>query len=123
MAKVTNFQTIADVIYHELALTNYDIETLIGTDCTVWAVMGIYLNNDKTSGFGQDFKVMTLGLESNLAVKLSVISSRNRISVILEGEMSYYSDNVDLCGYESLEEDIQAILLWIQTAIDRINAR
>lgn len=123
MAKVTNFQTIADVIYHELALTNYDIETLIGTDCTVWAVMGIYLNNDKTSGFGQDFKVMTLGLESNLAVKLSVISSRNRISVILEGEMSYYSDNVDLCGYESLEEDIQAILLWIQTAIDRINSR
>lgn len=123
MAKVTNFQTIADAIYHELALNNYDIETLIGTDCTVWAVMGIYLNNDKTSGFGQDFKVMTLGLESNLAVKLSVISSRNRISVILEGEMSYYSDNVDLCGYESLEEDIQAILLWIQTAIDRINAR
>lgn len=123
MAKVTNFQTIADVIYHELALNNYDIETLIGTDCTVWAIMGIYLNNDKTAGFGQDFKVMTLGLESNLAVKLSVISSRNRISVILEGEMSYYSDNVDLCGYESLEEDIQAILLWIQTAIDRINAR
>lgn len=123
MAKVTNFQTIADVIYHELALNDYDIETLIGTDCTVWAVMGIYLNNDKTSGFGQDFQVMTLGLESNLAVKLSVISSRNRISVILEGEMSYYSDNVDLCGYESLEEDIQAILLWIQTAIDRINAR
>ena len=123
MAKVTNFQTIADVIYHELALTSYDIETLIGTDCTVWCVMGIYLNNDKTSGYGQDFKTITLGVESNLNVKLSVISSRNRVSVILEGQMSYYSDNVDLCGYESLEEDIQAILLWIQTAIDRINAR
>ena len=123
MAKVTNFQTIADVIYHELALNDYDIETLIGTDCTVWCVMGIYLNNDKTSGFGQDFKTMTLGVESNLNVRLSVISSRNRISVILEGQMSYYSDNVDLCGYESLEEDIQAILLWIQTAIDRINSR
>lgn len=123
MAKVTNFQTIADVIYHELALNDYDIETIIGTDCTVWCVMGIYLNNDKTSGFGQDFKTMTLGVESNLNVKLSVISSRNRISVILEGQMSYYSDNVDLCGYESLEEDIQAILLWIQTAIDRINSR
>lgn len=123
MAKVTNFQTIADVIYHELALNDYDIETIIGTDCTVWCVMGIYLNNDKTSGFGQDFKTMTLGVESNLNVRLSVISSRNRISVILEGQMSYYSDNVDLCGYESLEEDIQAILLWIQTAIDRINSR
>ena len=123
MAKVTNFQTIADVIYHELALTSYDIETLIGTDCTVWCVMGIYLNNDKTSGYGQDFKTITLGVESNLNVKLSVISSRNRVSVILEGQMSYYSDNVDLCGYESLEEDIQAILLWIQTAIDRINSR
>lgn len=123
MAKVTNFQTIADAIYHELALNDYDIETLIGTDCTVWCVMGIYLNNDKTSGYGQDFKTITLGVESNLNVKLSVISSRNRVSVILEGEMSYYTDNVDLCGYESLEEDIQAILLWIQTAIDRINAR
>ena len=123
MAKVTNFQTIADVIYHELALNNYDIETLIGTDCTVWCVMGIYLNNDKTSGYGQDFNTITIGVESNLNVKLSVISSRNRVSVILEGQMSYYTDNVDLCGYESLEEDIQAILLWIQTAIDRINAR
>lgn len=123
MAKVTNFQTIADVIYHELALNDYDIETLIGTDCTVWCVMGIYLNNDKTSGFGQDFKNIADEVESNLNVNLSVISAKNRISVILEGQMSYYTDNVDLCGYESLEEDIQAILLWIQTAIDRINAR
>lgn len=123
MAKVTNFQTIADVIYHELALNDYDIETIIGTDCTVWCVMGIYLNNDKTSGFGQDFNAISIGVDSHLNVKLSVITSRNRVSVILEGQMSYYTDNVDLCGYESLEEDIQAILLWIQTAIDRINAR
>lgn len=123
MAKVTNFQTIADVIYHELALNDYDIETIIGTDCTVWCVMGIYLNNDKTSGFGQDYKSLTLNVNSNLNVSLSVISSRNRVSVILDGQMSYYTDNVDLCGYESLEEDIQAILLWIQTAIDRINSR
>lgn len=123
MAKVTNFQTIADAIYHELALNDYDIETLIGTDCTVWAVMGIYLNNDKTSGYGQDFKSITTYVNSNLNVNLSIISSRNRVSVIFDGQMSYYTDNVDLCGYESLEEDIQAILLWIQTAIDRINAR
>ena len=123
MAKVTNFQTIADVIYHELALNNYDIETLIGTDCTVWAVMAIYLNNDKTSGYGQDFGCRQDIWQSDNKTRLSVISSRNRVSVILEGQMSYYTDNVDLCGYESLEEDIQAILLWIQTAIDRINAR
>ena len=123
MGKVTNFQTIADAIYHELALNNYDIETLIGTDCTVWCVMGIYLNNDKTSGYGQDFKSITTYVNSNLNVNLSVISSRNRVSVIFDGQMSYYTDNLDLCGYESLEEDIQAILLWIQTAIDRINAR
>lgn len=123
MAKVTNFQTIADVIYHELAMNDYDIETLIGTDCTVWCVMGIYLNNDKTSGYGQDFKSITTYVNSNLNVNLSIISSRNRVSVIFDGQMSYYTDNVDLCGYESLEEDIQAILLWIQTAIDRINAR
>lgn len=123
MAKVTNFQTIADVIYHELALNDYDIETLIGTDCTVWCVMAIYLNNDKTSGYGQDFGRTMAIWDSSNNTRLSVISSRNRVSVILEGQMSYYTDNVDLCGYESLEEDIQAILLWIQTAIDRINAR
>lgn len=123
MAKVTNFQTIADVIYHELALNNYDIETLIGTDCTVWAVMGIYLNNDKTTGYGQDFLSQEINTSEVIVNKVSVVSSRNRVSVIIGREMSYYTDNVNLCGYESLEEDIQAILLWIQTAIDRINAR
>lgn len=123
MAKVTNFQTIADVIYHELALNNYDIETLIGTDCTVWAVMGIYLNNNKTSGYGQDFHGQEEDGGWNPIEKVSIVSSRNRVSVIIGREMSYYTDNVNLCGYESLEEDIQAILLYIQTAIDRINAR
>ncbi len=123
MAKVTNFQTIADVIYHELALTNYDIETLIGTDCTVWAVMAIYLNNDKTTGYGQDYQSLEVDAYGVPVNKVTVVSSKNRVSVIIGREMSYYTDNVDLCGYESLEEDIQAILLWIQTAIDRINAR
>lgn len=123
MAKVTNFQTIADVIYHELALNNYDIETLIGTDCTVWAVMAIYLNNDKTTGYGQDYMSLEVDAYGVPVNKVTVVSSRNRVSVIIGREMSYYTDNVDLCGYESLEEDIQAILLWIQTAIDRINAR
>lgn len=123
MAKVTNFQTIADVIYHELALINYDIETLIGTDCTVWCVMGIYLNNDKTTGYGQDYRSLEVDAYGVPVNKVSVISSRNRVSVLIGRNMSYYTDNVNLCGYESLEEDIQAILLWIQTAIDRINAR
>lgn len=123
MAKVTNFQTIADVIYHELALTNYDIETLIGTDCTVWCVMGIYLNNDKTTGYGQDYQSLEVDAYGVPVNKVSVISSRNRVSVLIGRNMSYYTDNVNLCGYEFLEDDIQAILLWIQTAIDRINAR
>ncbi len=123
MAKVTNFQTIADAIYHELALTDYDIETLIGTDCTVWAVMAIYLSNDKTTGYGQDFQSLEVDIYGVPKNKVTVVSSRNRVSVIIGRDMSYYTDNVDLCGYESLEEDIQAILLWIQTAIDRINAR
>ncbi len=54
---------------------------------------------------------------------MSIISSRDRISIILGSRMSYYKSDVPICGYESLEEDIAYIFMVIQLVLDRIDSQ
>lgn len=123
MAKVTDYNLIASTIVEVMPEVCPDLPARIGQDNAIWCVMGVYLTNDQTSGHGQDFDVLESDSETENPLRFSVISSKDRISVIDNGQMSYYKDNVDLCGYENLQEDIYAICMYIQTAIDRINAR
>lgn len=123
MAKVTDYNLIASTIAEVMPEVCPDLAARIGQDNAIWCVMGIYLTNDQTSGHGQDFMLTQDGVSCIPNVKLSVISSKDRISIIEDGQMSYYKDNVNLCGYENLQEDIYAICMYIQTAIDRIDSR
>ena len=123
MAKVTDYNLIASTISEVMPEVSPDLPTKIGQDNAIWCVMGVYLTNDQTSGHGQDFALIQDGVYCGQEMKFSVISSRDRISIIENGQMSYYKDNVDLCGYENLHEDIYAICMYIQTAIDRIESR
>ena len=123
MAKVTDYNLIASTIAEVMPEVCPDLPARIGQDNAIWCVMGVYLTNDQTSGHGQDFYIPQPDLGDGLYTKLSVISSKERISIIENGQMSYYKDNVDLCGYENLQEDIHAICMYIQTAIDRIESR
>ena len=123
MAKVTDYNLIASTIAEVMPEVCPDLPARIGHDNAIWCVMGVYLTNDQTSGHGQDFDVLESDSETENPLRFSVISSKDRISVIDNGQMSYYKDNVDLCGYENLQEDIYAICMYIQTAIDRIESR
>lgn len=123
MAKVTDYNLIASTIAEVMPEVCPDLPAKIGQDNAIWCVMGVYLTNDQTSGHGQDFRCLDSTPETGNVICLSVISSKDRISIVENGQMSYYKDNVDLCGYEDLQEDIYAICMYIQTAIDRINAR
>ena len=123
MAKVTDYNLIASTIAEVMPEVCPDLPVRIGQDNAIWCVMGVYLTNDQTSGHGQDFSVLESGSETENPLRFSVISSKDRISIIDNGQMSYYKDNVDLCGYENLQEDIYAICMYIQTAIDRIESR
>lgn len=123
MAKVTDLNVLKDAVTSSLTLLDSYLLDLIGQDCAVWCVMGIYLTNDRTSGYGQDFKPQTPSDDFGLINMVSIISYRNGVSVIIDNQASKYQDNVDLCGYENLNEDVHAIVMYINTAIERINAR
>lgn len=121
--KVTDYNVVAAKVSELLPEKCPDLLENIGEDNAIWCVMGIYLTNDQTTGYGQDFGVYEDVSLPECKDKVSVISSPTRISVIFGAQMSYYQDRMMICGYEDLEEDITNILLYIQTAFDRIAAR
>lgn len=123
MAKVTDFNVIQTAVLELAPQFAPSLIEFIGSDNAVWCVMAIYLTNDHTTGYGQDFRVYDDDSVDSNEKLVSVISYRNGISVIVDCNASKYQDNVDLCGYQNLTEDITAILMYIQTAIDRIDSR
>ena len=123
MSKVRDLEVLKDAVISQLYLQESYLLDLIGQDCAVWCCMGIYLFNDQTSGYGQDFKPQTPSEYFGQVDKVSVISYRSGVSVIIDDQASKYQDNVDLCGYDNLNEDVHAIVMYIDTAIERINAR
>ena len=123
MAKVKDLEVLKNTIISQVGMLDCYLLDLIGEDCTIWCIMGIYLTNDQTSGYGQDFTPKETSDLFGYVEKVSVISVRNGISVIIDGQSSRYQDNVNLCGYNDLNEDIHAIVMYVDTAIERINAR
>lgn len=123
MSKVRELVILKDAVISQLAMQNSHLLSLIGEDCAIWCVMGIYLTNDQTSGYGQSFKPQEPSEDFGQVNMVSIISYRNGVSVIIDNQASKYQDNVDLCGYENLNEDVHAIVMYIDTAIERINAR
>lgn len=123
MSKVRELVILKDAVISQLAMQDSHLLSLIGEDCAIWCVMGIYLTNDQTSGYGQSFKPQEPSEDFGQVNMVSIISYRNGVSVIIDNQASKYQDNVDLCGYENLNEDVHAIVMYINTAIERINAR
>lgn len=123
MAKVRDLEVLKNAVISQLAMLDCYLIDLIGEDCAIWCIMGIYLSNDLTSGYGQSYKPQEPSEDFGQVNIVSVISYRNGVSVIIDSQASKYQDNIDLCGYEDLDEDIHAIVMYIDTAIERINAR
>lgn len=107
--KILDSTIVLAEIESQMDATGYDIQNILGLSVAKIVVLGIYMTNDLTSGYGQDFR--DLGL--------SVISSSRGVSVICGGSMGMYKDSFPMCGYENLSDDIAMILNAIQAAIEK----
>ena len=121
--KITDYSVIQNEIHEQLLEQDWSIEQYLDESMIVLAVANIYTTNDMVSGFGQDFTNAASVSGYDNYEKMSIISSRDRISIILDSKMSYYKDNLPICGYESLDEDIYNIFVVIQAVFDRIDAQ
>lgn len=121
--KITDYNEIAQVASDLLPEIAPEFVAIVGAQTAVWSVMSIYLNNDLTKGYGQDFVVGDTYFIATGYRRVSVIAFENGVSVILDKASSRYQDNISLCGYEDLREDLHQIMLCIETAINRIQLR
>lgn len=121
--KITDYSVIQNAIQNELLDQDWSIEDYMNETAILIAVANIYTTNDLVSGFGQDFSNAEGAAGEEVYQKMSIISSRDRISIILDSRMSYYKSDVPICGYESLDEDIAYIFMVIQLVFDRIDSQ
>lgn len=121
--KITDYSVIQQEIEQQLLEQDYTIEEYLSETAIVIAVANIYTTGDLVTGFSQDFKYDVSPIVPEQYKRISIISTNVRISIILDGEMSYYKSDVPICGYEDLTEDIGVILMDIQTVFDRILSR
>lgn len=111
MAKIQDYSQVHAEIESQLLAQEHSITDLIGHELAVLCILNIYYTNDVCNGFGQDFKN-----------GISIVSSPQRISVIMQGSMSYYKSEISICLYNNLADDVESILIVLQTAIDRLQA-
>lgn len=108
MAKVTDLNLIRDFARQELEeYGSLLLDFLTMEDATNCMTM-IYVSNDLTSGYAQDY-------ENNI----SVISSPTRVSIIYQGHHSFYKTDYPICMYEAIEEDMRIIRITIDAALQR----
>lgn len=121
MAKVTDLNEVAAMAADILDDNDYDLTARIGRSQAIFCLVAIYTTNDVCKGYGQDFLPLSALNSDSLQEKVSVIAFANGVSVILGWRSSRYQDNIPLCGYEDLHDDLYQIAISIQAAFDRIN--
>lgn len=109
MSKVTDYNEILSEVTTQLSDQEWSITDFMPEDNAAIVVANIYLMNDLCVGFGQD-----------IDNSVSVISARQRISVIYGGRCGMFKHHENLCLYESLSDDISVILMVLQAAFDRM---
>lgn len=123
MAKINDWNTVRDAVADAILDRGSGLVEIIGAPNTIAAVTCIYMNNDQCRGYGQDFQYVEDPESNEPPEVVSVISSPERLSIIHNGLMSYYKDNISLVGYEDLAEDVLHLLVVIDTVLDRIDAQ
>lgn len=121
--KVTDYSLIQEQILNELQAQQWTISDYLSESAIVLAISNIYTTNDMCSGFGQDFNSQSIFKGSIDSKPISIISSRQRISIITSDGMSFYKADLSICGYEDLKEDISNIFVIIQAVFDRIDSQ
>ena len=112
MAKITDYNVIAQRASMMVDEKCPDLVSKIGLEMASFCLMGIYTTNNQTRGYGQDFYG-----------EVSVIAFENGVSVIDGKVKSSYQDSIPLCGYDDLDDDLTQIAICIQAAFERINVQ
>lgn len=106
--KVTDLNEIKAVATEQLENYGGEILEFLTIDDAAVCLSMIYMTNDVLCGFAQDYM-------SNI----SVISSPRRIAIIGFGRHSFYQTDENICGYERLTDDIEAIRITLDAALAR----
>lgn len=106
--KVTDLNTVKAIATEQLENYGGSILDFLKMEDAANCLTMIYVTNDMTSGFGQDF-----------TNNISVVSSRTRIAIIGFGRHSFYKVSEPICGYESLSDDMRAINVTLDAALAR----
>lgn len=106
--KVTDLNTIQAIATEQLENYGGGILDFLTMEDAANCLTMIYVTNDLTSGFGQDF-----------ANNISVVSSQTRIAIIGFGRHSFYKVTEPICGYESIADDMRAINVTLDAALAR----
>lgn len=110
--KVTDLNEIVLNAKVQLAAQDSYLVVLVGEEQAALMVANIYLTNDQLKALGQDIPQV-----------VSVISSRDRISVIIGQNQSYFKSDYPLCLYEDLADDCNMIVMVMEAAFDRLLSR
>ena len=106
--KVTNLNEIKAVATEQLENYGGEILEFLTIDDAAVCLSMIYMTNDVLCGFAQNYM-------SNI----SVISSPRRIAIIGFGRHSFSQTDENICGYERLTDDIEAIRITLDAALAR----
>lgn len=109
--KVTDLNAVRAEVEAQLSDDEWKILEYLTLEKSTLVVMNIYNTNDIVKAFGQDFED-----------SISVISNNRRISTIYNFHGSYWKTDIDICGYQNLQEDIASILIVLDAAINRMEA-
>lgn len=106
--KVTDLNEIKAVATEQLENYGGEILEFLTIDDAAVCLSMIYMTNDVLCGFAQDY-----------ISNISVVSSPKRIAIIGFGRHSFYQVDENICGYERLTDDIEAIRITLDAALAR----
>lgn len=110
--KVTDYNEVWQEVETQLQVTEWSILNYVSLDVATMLVVNMYLTGD-----------ILKGLSQGIPNSISVISSDDRISVIVDGCASFYKSDGPMCQYEDLSDDIEQILMILDAALVRMEAR
>lgn len=121
--KSSTYSDIMVIIEEQLDNVAEELRELMGDDNLKAAILNIYMCSDLVYAFGQDYVMQDFSLDTGQIGRISLISTRYSISLIIGNVSSSFKYDMQICLYVDMEDDIATIILVLNAAFDRLNSR
>lgn len=121
--KSSTYSDIMVIIEEQLDNVAEELRELMGDDNLKAAILNIYMCSDLVYAFGQDYVMQDFSLDTGQIGRISLISTRYSISLIIGNVSSNFKYDMQICLYVDIEDDIATIILVLNAAFDRLNSR